>query len=323
MPYSSKKKDGKITVTKEDTGEVVGHTTPQNYKGYMAALHMHEPKNMADGGLALNEEDDSKIADSNPGHQPEDLESYIADQTAQIDKYGPEQEKAVMDSIIKQRGSLGRGIAHAGATFADALMQGVAGAGNPGFARNLDENQARIDEMRLKEPQTEQAMNAQNMGAKERLAGMSSKSPLGASQTAPLAAFFKRAGVPESEIAKMLANPAAARAVVEPFASVMTAEDKLKMETMLRELELNQRGEQMRGTLANQQEQQDLAEKKAQADAAEKLSKLGMIGRNITNRDEAAKLKELSEGTGPFGKETVRKGKVYIWSPISHKYHPK
>ena len=41
MPYSSKQEGNKITVYKKSTGEVVGHTTPEKYKGYMAALHIH------------------------------------------------------------------------------------------------------------------------------------------------------------------------------------------------------------------------------------------------------------------------------------------
>ncbi len=237
------------------------------------------------------ENNDSKIVDSHPGNTTADLNDvnkdmlgYMKQQEAQIDKYGPDQEKAVMDSIVKGRGSLGRGVAHAGATFADALMQGVAGAGNPGFARNLDENQARLDEMRLKEPQVEQSMNAQNMGAKEKLAGMTSQSPLGASMTAPLAAFFKRVGVPDSEIPKMLANPAAARGVVEPFAAIMTAEDKMKMETMLRQLELSQRNEQMRGTLANQEAQTALDKSKQEQDALKTISNQGPLDSILHNR---------------------------------------
>ncbi len=306
MPFKSKSQERYMFAKHPKIAKEFEEETPANAK-----LPEHV-KSMASGGLALNddenkklsdfltpqsptppltpgedigsENDDSKTVDSNPGHSPQDLEGYIASQTAQIDKYGPEQEKAVMDSIVKGRGSLGRGVSHAGATFADALMQGVAGAGNPGFAKNLDENQARVDEMRLKEPQVEQAMNAQNMGAKEKLAGMTSSSPLGASMTAPLAAFFKRVGVPESEIPKMLANPAAARGVVEPFAAVMTAEDKMKMETMLRQLELGQRDEQIRGTLANQEAQTALDKSKQEQDALKTISNQGPLDSILHNR---------------------------------------
>lgn len=45
MPYDYKKAGkGHYIVTKKDTGEVVGHTTEQNLKPYLAALHMHEAK---------------------------------------------------------------------------------------------------------------------------------------------------------------------------------------------------------------------------------------------------------------------------------------
>ncbi len=334
MPFKSKSQERYMFAKHPKLAKEFEEETPANAK-----LPEHV-KNMASGGLALNddenkhlsdfltpqsptpslqtgedmgsENDDSKIADSNPGNTAKDLLGYVKQQESQIDKYGPEQEKAVMDSIIKGRGSLGRGVSHAGATFADALMQGVAGAGNPGFARNLDENQARIDEMRLKEPQVEQAMNAQNMGAKEKLAGMTSQSPLGASMTAPLAAFFKRVGVPESEIPKMLANPAAARGVVEPFAAVMTAEDKMKMETMLRQLELGQRDEQIRGTLANQEAQTALDKSKQEQQALEGLGKTPWYSR-ILHPGETQALKEKAGLTKPesFDHGSIPTGTVY------------
>lgn len=64
MPYSSKKTGkNEITVYKKDSGEVVGHTTPEKYNGYMAALHMHEPKGMAGGGVVEAEKEDGMPAD--------------------------------------------------------------------------------------------------------------------------------------------------------------------------------------------------------------------------------------------------------------------
>lgn len=52
MPYDSKKTGkNQITVTKKDTGEVVGHTTPAKYDAYMAALHIHDkPEHKCEGG---------------------------------------------------------------------------------------------------------------------------------------------------------------------------------------------------------------------------------------------------------------------------------
>ena len=62
MPYDHHKSGkNEVTVTKKD-GSVVGHTTPGKLNAYLAALHIHEPKNMSGGG----EVDFSKIKDLNP-----------------------------------------------------------------------------------------------------------------------------------------------------------------------------------------------------------------------------------------------------------------
>ena len=44
MPYDVNTSKGKVTVTKKDTGKVVGHTTPAKKNAYLAALHANEPK---------------------------------------------------------------------------------------------------------------------------------------------------------------------------------------------------------------------------------------------------------------------------------------
>lgn len=204
-------------------------------------------------------EDAEKIEDSHPGHKPEDLDSYVAGQKAEVDKYGPDQEKAVMDAILAEHGSLGNRLSRGAASFGDALMMN-AGKGNPGFLNNLNEREGRLDTLKANEIPKLQSMNAQNMGAKEKLEGMTASTPLGASEVAPLAAFFKRMGVPDSEIPKMLQNPAAARALVEPYATVMSKDEQIKMETMLKQLELSQRGKQIDAETANQQ-----AQRKAEA----------------------------------------------------------
>jgi len=43
MPYSYEKMpDGKYVVKNKETGKVRGHTTKENLKKYLAALHIHE-----------------------------------------------------------------------------------------------------------------------------------------------------------------------------------------------------------------------------------------------------------------------------------------
>lgn len=55
MPYDYEKTGkNKVTVTKADSGKVVGHTTPSKLQAYLAALHANEPK-MAEGGYPPKE----------------------------------------------------------------------------------------------------------------------------------------------------------------------------------------------------------------------------------------------------------------------------
>ncbi len=49
MPYGYRKNGNKVEVYRKDTGKKVGETTPGKLKGYLAALHAHEPK--ADKGV--------------------------------------------------------------------------------------------------------------------------------------------------------------------------------------------------------------------------------------------------------------------------------
>lgn len=245
-----------------------------------------------DTGQAAEEvNNDDRIADSFPAHKPDDLANYVKGQEAQIDKYGPEQERAVMDSIAQSQGSFRNRLSRAGAGFGDALM-GVAGKQSPGFLNAFDNREAAQNKMLMDSVANQRTANTENMGAKQRFEGMTSSSPLGASQVAPIAAFFKSIGVPESEIPKMLENPAAAAKVLEPFAMVASSQQKIQMDMILKQLELAQRGKQLTASTENDKAKQDLDTKKAQTDAAEKLSKMGFIEKNITHRDEAGKLEE-------------------------------
>jgi hypothetical protein len=41
-------------VTKKDSGDVVGHTTPGKLGDYLAALHIHAPEGHSEGGMVLD-----------------------------------------------------------------------------------------------------------------------------------------------------------------------------------------------------------------------------------------------------------------------------
>lgn len=246
-----------------------------------------------------------KVIPSTPGNTPQDLNRYLSEQKTAVNQYGPEQEKMVLDQILKDRNSLGETIKRGTIGFSDAIMQGVARAGNPGNLAAYDARKGKEEEMRANAIPALQEMNLKQVEGNQSLDRMSGDNALGASFQAPLAAFFRKAGVPEEEIAGMLANPAAARGVVDPFASLMGNEQKMQMELLLNQMQNN--SNEKRAVLQSQSEKEKLAaqerkdaEEKAEranrdkVSAAEKLSKMGFIDKNITKRDEAKILREAA-----------------------------
>lgn len=300
MPYSSKKTGNKITVTKKDTGEVVGHTTPENYKGYMAALHMHEPQKMAGGGFVSTDEnqaladflkkdltpgssaqqlvqlpqtkepdtieppktvpeipektdepvseDEQKIKDSFPGHQTEDLSNYISGQQAQVSKYGPEQEKAVLDSILKERSSIPLNIGRGLAAFSDTAAPAFgAGGGN---LRNIDERRAEMEKARLEQVPALQEMNLKQMGQQMGLEAMKPGSPMAQAKANAYQSVFKQLfpKMDSKTLDALTANPSIAEKIFPEIGPVI--EKQIQMELQKENMEINR--ERLKTETANQ-----------------------------------------------------------------------
>lgn len=101
-----------------------------------------------------------------PSVKPSDIESYLVRQKEQLGKYGPESQMSLQKDIDARRNSLGYKVADAGKGFADALMMGVAGAGNPGWQQSFreDENRAAEQKMRALKEAGESNINQINAG---------------------------------------------------------------------------------------------------------------------------------------------------------------
>jgi hypothetical protein len=208
-------------------------------------------KGSAEESENTTDNNDERIQDSHPGHQPEDLAGYVKGQEAQIDKYGPEQEKAVINNILQSQGSAGNRAARGFAGLGDAIM-GVAGKTGPGFLNSLENREQNQNKMALESIPQLQGMNEKNMAAKQALEGLTSTSPLGASQTPGITAILKQLGIPDSEIPKIVQNPAAAKAILEPMVTYGSEKEKTKAAMILKEIEVAQQQAQLAATVANQ-----------------------------------------------------------------------
>lgn len=137
----------------------------------------------------------------NPG-----VSSYIADQQAQIAKYGPEAQLGMQRAIQEKQAGLGPNLARAGGTFADALMQGVARAGNPGFGAGIAAQQEKAGEQQLGAFQKAGEQSLQQISAQQKLDAINPKSELSKSVQQTYAPLLKKMGFQDQMIGGMSAQ---------------------------------------------------------------------------------------------------------------------
>lgn len=71
----------------------------------------------------------------------DELGQYIANQKQAVSLYGPDQQMALEQKTLSDRNSFGNQLTSGLKGFSDALMQGVAGAGNPGNQQAFENQQ--------------------------------------------------------------------------------------------------------------------------------------------------------------------------------------
>lgn len=242
-------------------------------------------------GSAANPEPEERVRDANPGHNPEDLKGYVQAQKDQVDQYGPEQEKAVLDRISKDQGSVGNRLARTAAGFGDALMMN-AGRPSPGFMNAIDAREARNDERDANAVPALQNLNLQNMGAKEKLEMQTNTTPMGKAAADFLRPVIKSAmpGISPKEVEKMLSNPAQAAALVGMPIAVLESKAKIAMAGA----ELGLKQQMANSTEAMQNEQLKLAKEKQQSSDLEALSKMPWYSRILHPHIS----EKLEEGSG-------------------------
>jgi hypothetical protein len=133
---------------------------PQSPRGTVEAPQPETPASPAlaptDSGsaeeTATDESNDARIKDALPGHSPQDLANVTPvssagpEPTGQGSQYGPEQEKALFQQIMAQRGGWQNRTARGAAGLGDAIM-GVAGKQSPGFLNSMEKREDNNDKM--------------------------------------------------------------------------------------------------------------------------------------------------------------------------------
>lgn len=234
------------------------------------------------------QKNNEKVSDSHPGLQPDDLTNYIKGQETQLDKFGPEKQAQVMQSLQKGYQSPGNVLAKGGATLADAIMQGVARAGSSGNLAAIDQ---REQQNLQRAAETGKNLNEQNQqGVKEKMAleQMTGKSPLGSSYIASLEPLVRKLypNLTDEQWGKISSNPTALQAMLGPSVDMKKVEGELAM----RDAMLGATSEHYRAEARNQEAQRKEEDLKSRIDTLKETAK-----HTVLHPFEAAKAaKELA-----------------------------
>jgi hypothetical protein len=258
-----------------------------------------------------------KIQDSNPGHSMNDLSNVIQGYENQASKYGPDQEKAVLDQILKERGGVGRNIGRGIAAFTDTVAP-VFGAGT-GASQRLSDDESSREKMKLESVPTLQSMNDKQLSQKMALENMNPSSPMAQAKANAYQSVFKQLfpNMDPKTLASLTANPSIAEKIFPEIGPIV--EKQIQMQVQKEGLDINRQRLQAE---TNQQGVQNRM-KEQEVELAHPIRKaLGMLPSALP-QGQASPNVSSSTSTGPYGPTVQRNGSTYIWSPETGKYHKK
>lgn len=267
------------------------------------------------------------------------ISGYLEQQKSALGKYGPEQQMAVSNSILQQQNGLRGTLANAGAGLGDAIVQGVARAGNPGFQQNLQNRQNTQAELQLNALKGAREANVQNVEQGQKLDAMDPNSKLSKASQQSNGLFLSALGFDPKTISMMSASQipeaistikdlgikdrelavAKFKAQIEANQLAETSKHN-RTEESLKSREIGETSKQhgIENTIKGEEIQSGQLEKAASLPLTSRIaSALG------ANPAAAALQKEALETPAPYGQTTVRNGKTYEWHPDTKKYYLK
>ncbi len=287
-----------------------------------------------------------KLPGMPPSVTPDEIQGYLSKQKQNLSKYGPDAQMELQNQTLKQRNNIPNTIGRGMSTMADALMQGVARAGNPGFQKAYEDRQADQAKEQMATLQKANEGQIQQTEAGMKLDMMNPKSEISNAYRESFAPIFTDMGYQPEQVAKMSASQIGTVADMGIRYGDVKAQLALKKamndadityKNSMLELEKLKAGEAIR----NQKVLREQENKKTQMEAAMNVlkAKPRVLGIPVPlagpSMSETNKALETISGQmspdqepqptkeAPYG-QTVKRGDVeYEWSPISGKYHRK
>lgn len=198
---------------------------------------------------------------------PEALRGYLEEKRSAIGKYGADRQyDAEMRNVNARRG-LGYGLAAGGATLADAIMQGVAGAGNPGFAKQLEDRVSGLADREAGAMERARKNTMEEVDAKQKVDYMDPGSTMSKMYQEAFGPIFQKMGYSPASVFKMPASQ------IANIATLGIQFEDAKSQQELKRAMLGIQGMTAKANIINQVQQRKEAGEKSRMEAAEGLQK--------------------------------------------------
>ncbi len=223
-----------------------------------------------------------------PGMPPNvglnDFEKYLNQNKQQINRFGPDDILAQQNQNDADRNSLSTRATSGLKGFADALMMGVAGAGNPGWQKDFENQKNLQASERMGALKDARGANIQGVESNMSLDKLNPGSELSKASQDTYAPLFEKLGYPADAISKM---PAAG---IENALTLMAQFGGKQVEAMIKKYEAEIAGSEFEETKRHNRAvegNQAVGDKRAAAETILKGSKIPFVGPSHAQKVEA------------------------------------
>ena len=235
-----------------------------------------------------------------PALAPNPVQAYVAAQKAQLDKYGPDQQMAVANRLTQQQQGLGSRVPVALGGLADAIMQGVARAGNPGFADRIQGQQNELANRQLGTMEKAGTQNIQQTEAKMKLDAIDAQSPLSKSKQQEYSPLLTKLGYKQDQISRMSSSD------IENATQLMAQFGGKEIEAVIKRFELGLEAQKTAETgRHNRVEESNKSEETGVSAAKEILNGSKIPGVPPTHQAKLGAENVLEKAAGVAGTATI------------------
>lgn len=207
-----------------------------------------------------------KLPGMPPTVTPDDLTPYLALQKQQTQRFGPDETIALQKSLNDRQDSFANRLTSGAKGFADALMMGVARAGNPGFQQAYDQGEQQFAQNQMATLKDARDANFKQVESGMTIDRMDPNSPASRSSQQAYAPLVAKLGYPPEALKGMSA------ANIDNTLQLMAAYGGKEIEAMIKEYELAIERARLGQANAKAQSEKEIAAENQRIQAAKDLS---------------------------------------------------